>query len=119
MFKELTNFSYQRTTKEAIGFYLAYLGALMIISAVLGAILSVIVQNNVGFKVGVVVAIIASTGISFWIIKEKNLLNHFEMILLALLAGVLAVFLGGLGGLIPAAYLTTRATNTSRENSEL
>ncbi|HPW89969.1 MAG TPA: hypothetical protein PLJ40_00930 [Paludibacteraceae bacterium] len=115
MFKKLTDFGYQRTTKEAIGFYLAYLLMVMVVAGVLAAILGVIVQSNdtfnLGVKIGTTVAIIASLGISFWILKEKKLLSNFGLILLA-------VFIGGIGGLIPAAYLTTRpAANSDSENA--
>ncbi|RPJ75173.1 MAG: hypothetical protein EHM20_09395 [Alphaproteobacteria bacterium] len=69
------------------------------------------VQNNTynfGLIIGNVVAIVFSLGVSFLILKEKNLLGNFGFILLALLSGLLAIFLGGFGGLIPAAYLTTK-----------
>ena len=115
MFKNLTSFGYQRSTKEAIGFYLAYLVLVMIVGAVLGGTLGVAMQNDTfdfGLRVGNVIAVIVSSGVSFLILKEKKLLNSFGFILLALLAGLLALFIGGLGGLIPAAYLTTRPAST-------
>jgi len=111
MFKNLTNFGYQRSAKEAFGFYLAYLVLVMIVSGVLGGTLEVVMQNNTldfGFRMGIVIAVIFSSGISFLILKEKRLLGNFGFILLALLSGLLTLFSGCLGGLIPAAYLTTR-----------
>ena len=112
MFQNLTNFGYQRSTKEAIGFYLAYLVLLAIVAGVLAGTLAVAMQLsdsfNFGLMVGNIFAVVASSGISFLILNEKNLLNRFEFILLALLAGLLALFIGALGGLIPAAFLTTR-----------
>ena len=115
MFKNLTSLGYQRSTKEAFGFYLAYLVLIMIVGAMLAGTLGVAMQNNTfdfGLRVGSVIAAIASTGVSFFILKEKKLLGNFSFILLALLAGLLALFIGGLGGLIPAAYLTTRPAST-------
>ena len=55
-----------------------------------------------------------SSGISFLILEEKKLLDNFGFILLALLAGLIALFFGGLGDLIPAAYLTTRPASTKK-----
>lgn len=66
---------------------------------------------NFGLIIGNIVAVIVSLGVSFLVLKEKKLLGNFVFILLALLSGLLAIFLGGLGGLIPAAYLTTKPAN--------
>ena len=87
----------------------------MIFGAVIGFGLGLIMQNDTygfGLKVGNIIAVVVSLGISFLILKEKKLLGNFGFILLALLSGVLAIILGGLGGLIPAAYLTTKPANT-------
>jgi len=117
MFKNLTRFGYQRSTKEVFGFYLAYLVLIIIVGAVLAGTLGVAMQNNTfdfGLRVGNVMAVIVSSGVSFLILKEKKLLGRFGFILLALLAGLLALYVGGLGGLIPAAYLTTRPASTKK-----
>lgn len=111
MFKNLTNFGYQRSAKEAIGFYIAYLALFMLIGAIFGGIGGLVAQNKTfdfGLRIGNIVAIITSLGLSFLILKEKNLLGSFGFILLALLSGLIALFIGGLGGLLPAAYLTTK-----------
>ena len=114
IFNNLTDFGYQRSTKEAIGFYIAYLFLIIIFGLLLAFGLSSIMQNNnynFGLIIGNIVAIVVSLGVSFLILKEKKLLGNFGFILIASLSGVLAVFLGGLGGLIPAAYLTTKPAN--------
>lgn len=111
MFKNLTDFGYKRNIKEAVGFYMAYLVLVMLVGGILGGILGVVMQNNTfgfGLKVGNVIGVITSLGVSFLILKEKKLLGNFGFILIALLSGLLALFIGGLGGLIPAAFLTTR-----------
>ena len=46
MFKNLTNFAYQRNTKEAIGFCLAYLVLIMIVSAMLSDIFRIAIQKE-------------------------------------------------------------------------
>jgi hypothetical protein len=114
IFNNLTDLGYQRSTKEAIGFYIAYLFLIIIIGLLLVFGLSAIVQNNTynfGLVIGNIVAIVISLGVSLLILKEKRLLGNFGFVLLALLSGLLAIFLGGLGGLIPAAYLTTKPSN--------
>jgi hypothetical protein len=116
IFNNLTEFGYQRSTKEAIGFYIAYFFLLIIIGALLALVLGSTIQNatyayGYGLIIGNIVAIIASLVISFLILKEKNLLGNTGFILIALLSGVLALFFGALGGLIPAAYLTTKSAN--------
>ncbi len=76
MFKNLTVFSYERTIKEAIGFYLAYLFFSMILGIITAGTLGIFINSsnsfNFGLKVGNFVAVIFSSAISFLIVKEKN-----------------------------------------------
>lgn len=114
MFKHLTEFGYTRNAKEAIGFYIAHLILIMLVSALLAPVLGMMMNIadtdsfNFGLKIGKITAAVITTVIAFLILKEKKLLDNFGYILLALLSGILAVFIGGLGGLIPVAFLTTR-----------
>lgn len=117
MFKNLGNLGYQRNWKEAIGFYIVYFVAMVVVAAILGAMVAAIFLPAsagrsggfaMGVRLGLVMAIIATLVLSFSILAKKNLLHNFGFILLALLAGLLAVAGGGLLGLIPVAYLTTR-----------
>lgn len=112
MFKHLTNLGYKRNAKEAIGFYIAYLMLIIMAAFLLGSALGIVMDAsysfNFGLKVGNVTAIIITVVTAFLILKEKKLLSNFGYILLVLLSVILAVFLGGLGGLIPVAFLTTR-----------
>ena len=83
----------------------------MITGGLVAGTLGMIIQNNTydfGLRVGNIIAVITSSGVSFLILKEKNVLGNFGLILLALLSGFMALYLGGLVGLIPAAYLSTR-----------
>lgn len=115
IFNNLADFSYRRNTKEAIGFYIAYLFLTIVPGIVLALALGSIMWNDTygfGLTVGNIVAVVVSLGVSFLILKEKNLLGNSGFILLALLSGVLAIIFGGLGRLIPAAYLTTKPANT-------
>lgn len=110
IFQELTNFRYKRNLKQAFGFYLAYLVLLMLVAALFGGFLSLIVGNGTfefGLRVGNMVAVLTSVGISILVLRDKGLLGRFRNIVLVLIAGVLAYFAGGLLGLILVAYFTT------------
>lgn len=111
MFKNLTKFKVKRNLKEAIGFYIAYLVFVVLVSVVAATLAGMVTGNDnfeFGVRIGTMVAILTSLALSFAILKERNLQNNFVYVLLALVAGVLAYFGGGLLGLIPVAYLSTR-----------
>jgi len=111
MFKKLMEFKYKRTTKEALGFYLSYLLLIVIVGALIGGIMGLVAGESsieFGMRFGGLVAVIISLVLSFLILSKKKLTKNFGMILVALLSGVLAFFGGGLLGLIPVAYLSTK-----------
>lgn len=116
MFANLTDLSFNRTTKQAIGFYLAYFLLIILVAGLLGAIAGIISGEttsaySLGLKIGNITAIIGSVGLSLLVVNKKKL-KDFKYIFLVLLAGLFAVFLGALLGLIPAAYLTTRQSGS-------
>lgn len=109
MFKKLTDFSYKRTKVQALGFYIAYFVLTVIVSGLVGGILGLVIPNpsfESGVRIGTFIAIIFSVGLSFFVLKKKRL-QDFKLIVITILSGVLALFGGGLLGLIPAAYLST------------
>jgi hypothetical protein len=112
MFKHLTDFAYKRSFKEAIGFYLAYLFLIILLAALLGGLMGLIAGQEdsfeFGLRVGNIVAIVVTMGISLLILRKKGFLGNFGYIILIILSGLLAFFGGGLLGLIPVAFLTTR-----------
>jgi len=111
MFKNLTDFAYKRNRKEALGFYLGYLILIVVVGALAGALFGLASgQENfeLGLRIGNIIGILASLGLSFAVLSKKGLMNNFGLLLLALLSGLLAFIGGGLLGLIPAAYLTTK-----------
>jgi len=117
MFKELTNLGYQRSAKEAFGFYIAYLLLAMFSCVIMSNIVGIILKDsniNLALRIGSITAVIVSIGLSFFVLKEKKLLGNFGFILLALLSGLLALKIGGMGGLIPVAYLTSKPVNAKR-----
>ena len=110
MFKNLTNFGYHRSGKEAFGFYLAYLLLVVVIGALIGAFVGVATQGSIGLSRGVSLGAIAAAlvciALSFLILSTKKVWR-FGWILLSLLAGGLALFGGGILGVIIPAYFTT------------
>ncbi|MGI6775953.1 MAG: hypothetical protein ACOX5S_01485 [Patescibacteria group bacterium] len=111
MFKNLLDYSYKRSFKEAIGFYISYLVLTLILAVLLTSVLGPTSgQENFdfGYRVWNLVAIIVTVTLSFLILKKKEFLGNFFYFILALLSGVLSYFGGGLLGLIPVAFLSTR-----------
>ena len=111
MFKKLTNLAYKRSRKEALGFYLGYLILIVVVGALAGGLFGLASgQENfeLGLRIGNIIGILASLGLSFAVLSKKGLMNNFGLLLLALLSGLLAFIGGGLLGLIPASYLTTK-----------
>src|SRR3989344_840855 len=117
MFKHLTNFSYKRNWKEAIGFYLAYFLVGIILGGIGGALYGIQLGAttfsegfNGGLGIGAVVGIVYSLAIAILLLIQKKLYKNFGYIVLALLSGILAAFGGSLLGLVIPAFLTTRGT---------
>jgi len=111
MFKNITDFGFQRNWKQAIGFYLAYFLLIVLTAAFVGALGAVVQGGNcqiAGYHSGIFVAVIGTLLINFMVLEKKNQLNNYGYLLLLILSGMLAIFGGALIGLIPAAYFTTR-----------
>jgi hypothetical protein len=115
MFRRLGEFGYQRGAVQAIGFYLVYFFAGIIVSGILGGIFGMATGANgleegmqAGLKVGMIFAIFLSAVLSFAILRAKGQLRNVVYLLVGLLS-VGAAWLGGLlFGLIFVAFLTTR-----------
>ena len=114
MFKDLLLLEKERTPKEALGFYLAYL----LLIALLGGLISYLLvpydpsmtfadEFQAGAAVGQNAAVIFCLALSFMILYKKKKLQSFGLVLIGVLSGFCAIFLGGLLGLVPTAYLTT------------
>lgn len=115
MFGHLFDFSYTRTTIEAIGFYVAWLLIVMLFSALASGLVGTFFIGgdnfsygySIGVRIGAVIAVIMSTLLSFQITRQKHILKKLSSIVLIILSGLIALFAGGLGGLIVPAYLST------------
>lgn len=110
MFSNLADFSFVRNAQQAFGFYVAYTVIMFLILGISGGLLGGMLGqvDYVTFtSVGYVIAIIYCFVISIIISVSKKRVSSFKAIVIILLSGILAYFLGGWIGLIPVAYLTT------------
>ena len=124
MFKNLTNFSYKRNWKEAIGFYLAYFIVGLILGGIGGALSSI--QSGAttfsegfssGLGVGAMVAIVYCLVVAILVLAQRKLYKNFGYVILALLSAILAAFGGSLLGLIIPAFMTTRGVSATETSS--
>ena len=116
MFKDLLFFEKVRTKKEALGFYLAYLLLIILLSSLRG-FFSPTGSSEEAFQRGAFGAVISCLVLSFLVLYKKKLLNQFGLLLIAVLSGVAAIFGGALIGLPFVAYLTTRENKAISQES--
>lgn len=111
MFQHLTDFSFTRSPSQAVGFYLCYLLLIVLAAGLMAGVASIVNPSmdtfEEGARIGGLVAVIAVTAIAIAIVIRKKL-TSFAHLLLIVVSGLLAVFGGGLFGLIPVAWLTTQ-----------
>jgi hypothetical protein len=112
MFGEIMNFNYQRSAKQAFGWYLMYLLVGIVIGAVSGYLASIFTKGGFveGFNIGQMAG--QFSAVPFNILLGTLLIWHRKKDapnLLLVLAGVfLSAIAGALGGLIPLAFLSNR-----------
>jgi hypothetical protein len=126
MFRNVLDYGYKRTTLQAVGFYIAHLVILILISGIAGGIYGVITETprdveqaygaivRVGHAAGVLMCLV----VSFAIIRKKKMTNNIGYVFLALSSGLFALLLGGILGLIPPAILTTRDSGAVPEGGD-
>jgi hypothetical protein len=132
MFKDLLDFSKERTIKEAIGFYFIYFFGGILLSVLLMLLCIIIVlilpismipeffysselsvEENwnegleIGFQVGPYLALIVNSVLGFLILYKKNSLRLLEVCMFVL-SEIVAFSLGALFSMIIIAWLTTR-----------
>lgn len=110
MFNDLTNLSYTRKKWQIVGFYVAYLMLLMMVSMfaanVVGMVLGRTEDIDLAYKLGIFVSVAYCVFLSGLIAHSKNVLESNTSYALIFLSGILAALGGGILGLIPAAYFT-------------
>jgi predicted benzoate:H+ symporter BenE len=114
MFRFIGDFKRPRSVVEAIGFYVFYAVLGVVASGLVGYVASLI-DPSIGFqeglRIGNIVAIVLSLGLSFAIARAKGLLGHAVPLVVIVLSGVGAAIGGVLLGLIFSAFLSTRRSS--------
>lgn len=110
MFAEIMNFSYQRTSKQAFGWYLMFLAIGIVLGFAVGQMATMASTVDNAARIGSIAGQLSA--IPYHLTLAVLLLWHrtkdASSIMLALAAIVLSVLLGGVGGLIPLAFLSRR-----------
>jgi purine-cytosine permease-like protein len=116
MMENIFNLRDKKSWKGAIVFYFAFFLIAIAFSFIVGAAVGIgagVEDAEEGFalgmKIGQVAAIIIVFLLGIFILKKKDETTHFGLISIVLFATILSIFGGLLFGLIPLAYLTTRA----------
>ncbi len=110
IFKNLTNFTYVRSPEEAIGFYLAYLLLYLIMGGIGGTISGLLFGADFysALRIGAFLALIETLILCYFLLSSKKLYRSYADILIAIISLGFTAYGGGILGLIPLAYLTTR-----------
>jgi hypothetical protein len=109
MFAEIMNFNYQRSAKQAFGWYLMYFLVGIVIAAVSSYLVTIFTKGGFdeGFNIG------RFSAVPFNILLGTLLIWHRKKdapnLLLVLAGVILSAVAGALGGLIPLAFLSSRA----------
>ena len=107
MFKNLEDFGAVRSTLQAFGFYIAYLGLYLIVGALSGVLVSVVSgspDTAIISRIAGPLVVIMTGLICYLIISKKKL--GFMYWILALLACGLSIIGGGILGLLIPAFMT-------------
>ncbi|MBT7422871.1 MAG: hypothetical protein HN782_01560 [Candidatus Marinimicrobia bacterium] len=116
MFENIFDFGFNRTNKQAFGFWLAW----SLVAVLGGMFITFLLPSSggtfdegfeEGYVMGAIVAVFYCPLIAFLVLGAKNRLNELRYIVICLLSIIISLFLGGFFGLIPAAYLTTLEKN--------
>ena len=123
MFRKLTDFGYQRTVTQAIGFYIFYLILCSLLAGVLagaavqgdsiGALLN---PYGLGVSVGGRLAIFMSLALSLVVMARKREIGHPGLLVLAVVGALSATLAGALLGLLVPAYLSTRPAASHQDS---
>jgi TIR domain len=110
MFGEIMNFNYQRSAKQAFGWYVMYVLVGIVIGGVCGYLVGLFVKEDEGFNIGRLAG--QFSAVPFNILLGTLLIWHRKKdapnLLLVLAGAILSAVGGALGGLIPLAFLSNR-----------
>lgn len=104
MLEDLTDFSKKRTVAGAFGCYLAYLVAILLFGALIGALT---LGSSTGLALIALVAVLYPLGLGLLILSRKRLQKEYKYYVALIVALILSLFVGAIGALLPIAWLTT------------
>ncbi|MBP9757955.1 MAG: hypothetical protein KBD06_05115 [Candidatus Pacebacteria bacterium] len=110
MFKDLEDFGAVRTWKQAVGFYLAFLGMYLLVGATTGVVVALSTgsaESDLIYRVAGPLVVLMTAAICILMITKKKL--GFMFWILGVLACGLSVIGGGILGLLIPAYISTVA----------
>lgn len=143
MFKALFDLKYQRTKKEAFGFYLAYLGMILLVLFVVGpfiqpdsvsedqlrvlltemqetkevpADLAMYIEHITFYSR--IFALVVSAGLSLSIAMKKNIFKEHRILAAVIAIIIVGYFMGPIISLFGIAWLTTQADESVSVTSE-
>ena len=111
----ITDLSCNRNWKQAVAFYLIWLAVTFIACFMISFMAALVLQNfnpdvevakKIARAIGEVIAFIGSTAMAIMIIMAKNIKG--PKVIAYVLGTMFLALLGGLGGLIIPAHLTTK-----------
>ena len=112
--KDIKDLSIQRTWQEALIYYILFIlvvgigvVALVIISFIFGVEMS----DSTAYNLGVVIAIIFTSILSFYLINIKNYSSNGKMLFLCVSAVALTYLFGIFVGLILPCYIMTKTND--------
>jgi hypothetical protein len=109
VFNKIAEFSYKRTTQQAIGFYIAWFLIGLALAFVIGAFLGGIgVAQTQIFMVGQAIALIGAPILTYLVAQGRGVLGSTKSVVLIVLSVIFAYIGGFLLSLPIAAYLTTQ-----------
>lgn len=113
----MMDFEKVRGWKGAILFYLGFLVLFVLVGAFAGGVAALMTGASsyaegasVGQRAGLVISVVFCPALGILILLKKGQMSHLGYWLLVVIAGLLSMFLGAIGGLLPIAFLTTRET---------
>lgn len=140
MFQELFDYAYERSGKQAFGFYLFYLLIAFVLLMILGPLigpetipeaeLAVMLDTlqNAGEMddrlatyiqglsfISAIISVSFGTGLTLAIVLKKQIFKNIKMLVIVIGAVLLCYFFGPLIGFIPIAWLTTKPSHDPDE----
>ena len=128
MFANLKYLQTKRTAKQALGFYIVFFIILVSITSISGGIIGILFyllslgtlaqMSQTVRVIASIIAIIIVALLGLLSLRCKKSFNHSVQLALVVIGIALAILFGGMLGLIPIAYLTTKRDYSGTDPKE-